>query len=99
MPVNVLTRQIPQHRLALRAVFALEAELRDRPELLTVRGSVLFELTVRQPPAQPSFAHTGIADEDEFGGCVVDALLGLTKQEGFVQFPDADDGVFFPQRR
>ena len=99
LPVDVLARQIPQHGFALGAVCALEAELRDGPELLTVRGGMFLELAMRQPPAQSRFADARIADQDEFRSGVVDALLRLTEQERFVQLPDADDGVFFPQRR
>jgi hypothetical protein len=29
----------------------------------------------------------------------MDALLRLTEQKRFVQLPDADDGIFFSQRR
>ena len=58
---------------------------------------MFLELAVRQPPAQARFAHARIADEDEFGGGVVDVLFCLTKKDGFIQFPDADDGVFFSE--
>ena len=60
-----------------------------------MRGGVLLELAVRQPPAQARFAHAQIADEHEFGGGVVDVLFCLTEENGFIQFPDADDRVFF----
>src|ERR1700687_2654572 len=97
--VNRLTRQIPQHGLALRSVFAYTTKLRNDPELLTVCGGVLLELAMRQPPAQPRFSHARIADENEFSSGIVDALLRLAAQERFVQLPDANDGVFFSQRR
>ncbi len=87
MPVDMLTSQIPQHGFALGAVLALEAKLRDGPELLTVRGRVFLELAVRQPPAQPGFAHARIADEDESGGGVVNALLRLTEQDALRPIP------------
>src|ERR1051325_571904 len=60
---------------------------------------MLLELAMRQPPAQPRFAHARIADQDEFSSGVVDALLRLTKQQRFVQLPDANDSIFFSQRR
>jgi hypothetical protein len=58
----------------------LEAELRDGPELLAVRGDMLLELAVCQPPAQPGFADARIADQDEFGRGVVDTLLCLAER-------------------
>ena len=97
LPIHVLTRQIPQYGFAVGAIFALETEFGDGPELLTVCGSVLLELAVRQPPAQARFAHARIADEHEFGGGVIDVLFCLTEQDGFIIFPDADDGVFFSE--
>ena len=75
----MLTRQIPQHGFAVGAILALETEFGDGPELLTVRGGMFLELAVRQPPAQPGFAHARIADEHEFGGGVVDIFFCLTE--------------------
>ncbi len=99
LPIDVLTCQIPQHGFALGAVYALQSELRDSPELLAVRGSVLLELAVRQPPAQPRFAHARIADQHNLGRHIVEGTLQSTFVQNHieVEIPDPPTSWLSPK--
>jgi hypothetical protein len=53
--------------------------------------------SARQPPAQPRFADTRIADEDEFRSGVVDYLGdgSMPEERVQMQIPNKDNGVSF----
>src|SRR5271170_1971401 len=58
-----LPREIPQYRLALRAVLSGAAPLFDNPELLAVGRRMLPERALRDPPAEPRLADPAVAQQ------------------------------------
>jgi len=75
-PIIILPSEIPQDGLALRAVASLLAKLIQYPELLAMRRRVLFELLVRQPPAESGLANTRVTHQHDLSSGICDRWRG-----------------------
>ncbi len=73
-PVVRLPGEVPQHRLTLRAIGALAAELIEHPELLPVGGGMVPELAVREPVAEAGLADSAVTHEHDLCGRVRQGL-------------------------
>jgi hypothetical protein len=67
-----LTCEVPQDRLAVRAIGTALTKRRAHPEPLTMRGLLLLETIVNQSNAERRLADAVVAHENDLAGRMVD---------------------------